>query len=1015
MSVTSASFLSSGNADFVAELYARFRADPTAIDPSWTNFFNELNDDERAILGEMRGASWSPHTRAQIVMGSDAAATPGKPAAHNGATPSTTAASDAETYGIATAPAAATTTAAAPHKVAKAAVATAPTPTAPALDTETLRVATKDSLRALMLIRSYRVLGHMAATLDPLGLMQRAGDSDLDPKNYGFTEADYDRPIFIDGVLGLESATLQQILAVLRASYCGSVGIEFMHIQNAEEKMWLQTRFESASKPYDKAEKLKILERLTAGEGFEKFLQVKFTGVKRFGLEGGEAMIPALEAMIERGAELGLREVVVGMAHRGRLNVLTNILHKPFTAMFAEFQGMSAYPDSVQGSGDVKYHLGTSTDREFAGKKIHLTMNANPSHLEWVNPLVVGRVRAKQQQYSGSHRTSDDARDQVVGLLLHGDAAFAGQGVVAETLMMSELFGYRTGGTLHFVINNQVGFTTSPQYSRSGVYCTDVAKMIQAPVFHVNGDDVEAVVRCAQLAMEYRQKFHRDVVIDMVCYRRHGHNESDEPAFTQPIMYAAIKKQPTTREVYARRLVNEGSFTQTEVEEVNQNFYARLEKDFQAARTYKPNKADWLEGKWSGLEAAPGEDETPETGVDTFVLREVGKAISKIPENFNINPKIAKQMEAKRAMIQSGEGIDWATAEALAFGTLAHEGTPVRLSGQDVGRGTFSHRHSVLYDQVNENRYRPLNNVKEGQAVYEVHDSPLSEAAVLGFDYGFSLAEPHALVCWEGQFGDFANGAQIIIDQFIASSESKWLRMSGIVLLLPHGYEGQGPEHSSCRIERFLQLSAEDNWQVANCTTPANYFHILRRQIRRSYRKPLILATPKSLLRHKSCVSSLIEFGPNTSFQRVIGDPGTKLRPDSKINRVVLCSGKVFYDLIEARDAQNSGDVALIRLEQIYPFPHRELVRELKRYPNAEIIWCQEEPENQGGWTFVDRRIEAVLTELNGKAKRPTYAGRTAAAAPATGSLKRHTKEQTALLETALGAAPTNKGKTANG
>lgn len=963
MSAAQTAFLSSGNADFVAELYARYRQDPKSIDPSWVSFFNDLNDDERAIMGELRGASWSPATSTTIIGSKNPDEAPAKPVKTD----------------------------------AKA----APVPSADAM-----RIAAKDSLRALMLIRSYRVLGHLTANLDPLGIMERIGDVDLDPKNYGFAETDYDRPIFIDGVLGLESATLRQILAILRSAYCGSIGLEFMHIQTPEEKYWLQERMEGGGKIYDKAAKQKIMERLTAGEGLEKFLQVKFTGVKRFGLEGGETMIPALDAMIERGAELGLREVVVGMAHRGRINVLTNILHKPFTAMFAEFQGTSAYPDSVQGSGDVKYHLGTSTDREFAGKSVHLTMNANPSHLEWVNPLVVGRVRAKQQQYSGSHHTSDDARDQVVALLLHGDAAFAGQGIVAETLMLSELFGYRTGGTLHFVINNQVGFTTSPQYSRSGVYCTDVAKMIQAPIFHVNGDDVEAVVRCAELAMEYRQTFHRDVVIDMVCYRRHGHNESDEPAFTQPIMYAAIKKQPTTREVYARQLVEEGSFTAEEVEAINEKFHARLEKDFQAASAYKPNKADWLEGKWAGLEAAPSNEDTIITGVENAVLREVGLAIAKIPENFDVNPKIAKQLDAKRAMIESGDGIDWATAEALAFGTLVLEDTPVRLSGQDVGRGTFSQRHSVVYDQTNENRYRPLNNIKEGQATYEVHDSPLSESAVLGFDYGFSLAEPHALVCWEGQFGDFANGAQIIIDQFIASSESKWLRMSGIVLLLPHGYEGQGPEHSSCRIERFLQLSAEDNWQVANCTTPANYFHILRRQMRRSYRKPLILATPKSLLRHKSCISKLAEFGSKTSFQRVIGDSSATLRAANKISRVVICSGKVYYDLLESRDKQNNDDVAIVRLEQFYPFPHKDLARELARYPNAEVTWCQEEPENQGGWTFVDRRIEGVLTELKGKAKRPVYAGRAPAAAPATGSLKRHNKEQTALLEAALGAAP---------
>lgn len=974
MSVSQTSFLSSGNADFVAELYARYRSNPASVDPSWTAFFNELNDDERAILGELRGASWAPPPGARIVGNHSAEAPAAKTAKPNG-------------------------------RMAASAMPSA----------EELRTATRDSLRALMLIRAHRVLGHMAASLDPLGLMQRAGDTDLDPASYGFTEADLDRTIFIDGVLGLESASLRQILSLLRTTYCGSVGLEFMHIQNQEEKFWLQSRMEDAQAGYDKPAKQKIMERLTAGEGFEKFLQVKFTGVKRFGLEGGEAMIPALDAMIERGAELGLREVVVGMAHRGRLNMLTNILHKPFTAMFAEFQGMSAYPDSVQGSGDVKYHLGTSTDRTFAGQTVHLTMNANPSHLEWVNPLVVGRVRAKQQQYSGGRNTSDEARDQVVGLLIHGDAAFAGQGIVAETLMLSELFGYRTGGTLHFVINNQVGFTTSPQYARSGVYCTDVAKMIQAPIFHVNGDDVEAVVRCAQMAMEYRQRFRRDVVIDMVCYRRHGHNEGDEPAFTQPLMYAAIKKQPTTREVYARRLVAEGSFTAAEIETINKNFHARLEKDFQAASAYKPNKADWLEGKWLGLEAAAPSEELSNSGVPIDLLRKIGQAISRVPGDFDLNPKIAKQLEAKRAMIESGEGVDWGTAEALAFGALLAEGTPVRLSGQDVGRGTFSHRHTVLYDQTTEKRYRPLDNISPDQATYEVHDSPLSEAAVLGFDYGFSLAEPHALVCWEAQFGDFINGAQIIIDQFIASSESKWLRMSGLVLLLPHGYEGQGPEHSSCRIERFLQLCAEDNIQVANCSTPANYFHILRRQMRRSFRKPLILATPKSLLRHKLCVSRLDDMAAGTGFRSVIGETAVNLLPDGKIRRAALCSGKFYYDLLEAREKQKCNDVAIVRLEQFYPFPHKALAAELARYPNAEIIWCQEEPENQGAWTFLDRRIEAVLAETNNKNKRPIYAGREAAAAPATGSLKRHNKEQAALIESILGAAAAASPKLATG
>ncbi len=971
MSLQQQTFLSAANADFVAELYARYRAEPASVDASWAAFFNDLRDDEKVLLGELRGASWAPRPSNKIV-GSTYSDEPAK-----------TPAKGAKTDGKAT--------------EAKA----APAP-------EQLRAATQDSLRALMLIRSHRVRGHLTANLDPLGLMQRAGNAELTPAYYGFTEADMDRPIFIDGVLGFETATLRQIMARLQATYCGTVGVEFMHIQSPEEKHWLQTRVESGAlqSTLSKAQKTKLLQRLMAGEGFEKFLQVKFTGVKRFGLEGGETMIPALEAMIERGAELGLREIVVGMAHRGRLNVLTNILGKSFTAMFAEFQGTSAYPDSVQGSGDVKYHLGTSTDREFAGQTVHLTMNPNPSHLEWVNPVVVGRVRAKQQQFSGSHRTSDDARGQVAALLIHGDAAFAGQGIVPETLMLSELLGYRTGGSLHFVINNQVGFTTSPQYSRSGVYCTDVAKMVQAPILHVNGDDVEAVARCAVLAMEYRQQFNRDVVVDMVCYRRHGHNESDEPAFTQPQMYAAIKQHPTIFEVYSKQLIAEGSITAAEAEAVQKDFMSRMEKDFQAATTYKPNKADWLEGKWQGLEAAQrGEEALVPTGVALKTLQEVGKAISSVPDSFAINPKIAKQLEAKRAMIETGEGLDWATAEALAFGTLLLEDTHVRLSGQDVGRGTFSHRHAVLYDQNTEEKYRPLSNIRPEQAIFEVHDSPLSEAAVLGFDYGFSLAEPHALVCWEGQFGDFVNGAQIIIDQFIASSESKWLRMSGITLLLPHGYEGQGPEHSSCRIERFLQLCAEENWQVANCTTPANYFHILRRQMRRKFRKPLVLATPKSLLRHKLCVSKLAEFGPNTGFLRVIGDTTAGLQQGPRVKRVVLCSGKVYYDLFAAREAQKIDDVAIVRLEQFYPFPHKLLAQELARYPNADIVWCQEEPENQGGWQFVDRRIEAVLTELGGKVKRPVYVGRVPGAAPATGSLKRHNKEQEAIVNQALGAA----------
>ena len=956
MTVEQSSFLYSANADFIAELYQRYAGNPASVDASWRDFFGGLNDDAKAALIEARGASWSP-AHAEKVIANDRGEKPAAKAADgkNVAPPSES--------------------------------------------------ALLDSLRAMALIRAYRSRGHLAANLDPLGLSQRPTYAELDPQSYGFTEADYDRPIFVDGTLGFHQATLREILAKVQSIYCQSIGVEYAHIQNREQTDWLKARMENAeSGPrYDVKAKRHILQRLTAGEAFEKFLATKFVGVKRFGLEGGEAMIPALDAMIARAAQMGLREVVIGMAHRGRLNVLTNTLSKPFTAMFAEFQGIAAYPDSVQGSGDVKYHLGTSVDRDFDGHKVHLTMNANPSHLEWVNPIVTGRVRAKQQQRSGGTATSDESCNQVVSLLLHGDAAFAGQGVVPETLMLSELKGYRTGGTLHFIINNQVGFTTSPQYSRSGVYCSDVAKMIQAPIFHVNGDDVEAVVHVAEIAAEFRQTFHKDAVIDMVCYRRHGHNEGDEPAFTQPIMYRTIKAQPTTREVYSKKLVAEGSLTQAEVDQINSDFVAKLEQDFQAASAYKPNKADWLEGRWQGLEVASGDDRKGDTGVDVAVLKAVGEALAQVPEGFNVNPKIAKQLEAKREMIRSGEGIDWATAEALAFGSLMVEGTPVRLSGQDCGRGTFSQRHSVLYDQSSENRYVLLNAIPGAKATYEVHDSPLSEAAVMGFDYGFSLAEPNTLVCWEGQFGDFANTAQVFIDQFISSSESKWLRMSGLTLLLPHGYEGQGPEHSSARLERYLQMCAEDNMQVANCSTPANYFHILRRQIRRNFRKPLILMTPKSLLRHKACVSSLADMITDSTFHRVIGETSKTIADDKKIRRVVICSGKLYYDLLAARDERKINDIALVRLEQFYPFPDKPLGKELARYAKAEIVWCQEEPRNMGGWHFVDRRIEEVLVDINHRAKRPTYVGRPDSAATATGSLKRHNKEQAQLIDEALG------------
>ena len=951
--------LSGTNADFIAELYSKYRQSPTSVDQSWVTVFDALNDDERSLLASLRGASWSPAPTHRVigVAGTDAIKLPAtKPGATSG------------------------------------------------LSSDQVRQATKDSVRALFIIRSYRIRGHMQANLDPLGLQAQNYHPDLDYKTYGFTDADLDRPIFLDGVMGMETATLRQIMEAVKRTYCGNIGVEYMHIQDPLQKDWIQQRIEEDRNHTDFTllGKKRIYERLVAAEGFERFLDKKFTGTKRFGLEGGEALVPALEQIIKRGGQLGLKEIVFGMAHRGRLNVLTNVMGKSFTAMFSEFQGMSATPDSVQGSGDVKYHLGTSSDREFDGIKIHLSLTANPSHLEAVNPVVLGKVRAKLYQRAGSNELQREHYDQVVGLLIHGDAAFAGQGMIAEGLMMSELKGYTTGGTIHFIINNQIGFTTSPAYARSGVYCTDVAKMIQAPILHVNGDDPEAVVHCARIAIEYRQKFHRDVVVDITCYRRHGHNETDEPAFTQPLMYKKIKVQKTTRELYGEKLVAEGNMIANEPQLVYDGFLAQLEDAHKAASSYKPNKADWLEGRWSGLSTATDDDRRGDTGVSMEMLREVGLAISEKPKNFDLNPKIARQLEAKREMIETGKAVDWAMAEGLAFGTLCVEGTLVRLSGQDVGRGTFSHRHAILHDQSSEARYLPVNHIRPGQARLEVFDSPLSEEGVLGFEYGFSLAEPMGLTLWEGQFGDFVNGAQVIIDQFIASGETKWLRMSGLVMLLPHGFEGQGPEHSSARLERFLQLCAEDNMQVVNCTTPANYFHALRRQMKRNFRKPLIVMSPKSLLRHKLVVSDLTEFGPKSSFHRVIHETATDMAADAKIRRVVLCSGKVYYDLLSTREERKIKDVAILRLEQFYPFPDKALFEMLKRYPKADLVWCQEEPENQGAWWFLDRRLEAVLAKVGSAAKRPLYAGRPAAAAPATGSLKRHNKEQAELIDAAL-------------
>ncbi|MEC7437728.1 MAG: 2-oxoglutarate dehydrogenase E1 component, partial [Pseudomonadota bacterium] len=836
------------------------------------------------------------------------------------------------------------------------------------------------------------------ADLDPLSLENKPLHPELDPATYGFTDEDWDRPIFINYVLGLETATLREIVETLRRTYCGTIGVEFMHIQDPAQKAWIQERIEAIGNRTDftKRGKKAIYERLVDAEEFEKYLHKKYTGTKRFGMDGAEAMIPAIEQILKRGTQLGVGEVVVGMAHRGRLNVLHNVFSKPFRAIISEFLGNPANPENAGGSGDVKYHMGASSDREFDGKTVHLSLSPNPSHLEIVDPVVVGRVRAKQQQ------RNDVERKEVVGILLHGDAAFAGQGVVGETFAFSALRGYRTGGTIHIIVNNQIGFTTSPHYSRSSPYPTDVAKMVMAPIFHVNGDDPEAVVHAARIAIEFRQAFGTDVVLDMFCYRRFGHNEGDEPMFTQPQMYKTIGKHKTTRAIYADKLIAEGIISQKQAQAVVDERIAYLDTEFEAGTSYRPNKADWLEGSWSGMRTAHGVERRGETAVDLDTLRRIGESMTTVPEHMTLNSKLTRIIEARAARIRDGEGLDWATAEHLAFGSLLLEGDPVRLSGQDSCRGTFSQRHAVLVDQANEERYAPLAHLDPEQAVFEVIDSPLSEASVMGFEYGFSQVEPNALVMWEAQFGDFANGAQVVIDQFISSGEAKWLRMNALVLLLPHGYEGQGPEHSSARLERYLQLCAEDNMQVVNCTTPANYFHVLRRQLRRDFRKPLVIMTPKSLLRHKSCVSSLADMGPGTTFHRILDERDTKVK-SGKAKRIIMCSGKVYYDLAAARDEAEMWDTEIIRLEQLYPFPTKALIEVLEQTPKATMVWCQEEPRNMGGWTFARDFIEDAMQTAGAAQHRVIYAGRDAAASPATGTLGRHKREQDKLVADALG------------
>ncbi len=949
------SFLAGNNSEFIKEFYADYISDPNSLPESWRKFFAGLSDDQKLVYEDLKGPSWSPEKK--IKKPSDDLLN---------------------------------------EKLKD--------ETSTELSSKSVKQASKDSVRAIMLIRAFRIRGHLIANLDPLSIQQKEEHPELRPESYGFKKSDYNRKIFLDGVLGLQYADLKQILQILKKTYCSNIGYEFMHMGDPDEKSWIRDRIEGPEKDIKFTEngKKAILNKIIQAEGFEKYLHIKFVGTKRFGLDGGESLIPALEQIIKRGGNLGAKEIKIGMPHRGRLNVLANVMGKPFKAIFSEFFGKSL-STGKDFEGDVKYHLGASSNREFDGNSVHISLTDNPSHLEAVNPVVLGQARAKQFFHK------DKNRKKVIPVLMHGDAAFAGQGIVAECFAMSGLPGHNIGGTIHIIVNNQIGFTTAPRFARSSPYPSDVAKIAQAPIFHVNGDDPEAVVHCAKIATEYRQKFNRDVVIDMVCYRRYGHNEGDEPSFTQPIMYKKIKSHPTTLSIYGKKLSNEHLTSEVELQSEKVKFKVFLENEFQSSKNYK-SELKWFDGAWSRFKPGLGKDKRGVSGVDKNKLIEIGKKISKVPVDFNLHKTLKKILDLRMKAINEGKAIDWSTAESLAFGTLLTEGFSVRLSGQDSGRGTFSQRHAVLRNQDNHQRYIPLNNISGNQKNFEIIDSLLSELAVLGFEFGYSISEPETLVLWEAQFGDFANGAQIIIDQFISSGESKWGRASGLVMLLPHGYEGQGPEHSSARLERFLQLCAGENIQVVNCTTPSNYFHVLRRQMHREFRKPLVVMTPKSLLRHKRCVSNISEFSKKSTFHRVLEDDAySKInnllelkKRDDKITKVVMCSGKIYYDLVEAREKYKNDKVTFVRIEQLYPFPVKTLANIIKRYSKAKFIWCQEEPKNMGAWNTVRNYIDRTLEIVNFGDKSVKYVGRNASSSTATGNFNKHVAQQKEILEKIL-------------
>jgi len=953
------SFLHGSNSPFIKELYLKYLNNPKSIPQSWMEFFNGLNEDQEIIKKEILGPSWAPRKKINLEI----------------------------------------------NKILKDKVLSEESIDNGSLNVESISEKEKEqSVKAIALIRAYRIRGHLIANLDPLGIMERKYLEDLHPADHGFKKEDYNKKIYLGAYMEKGYSTINEILSFFRKIYCSTIGVEYMHISDPIEKIWFRERMEKKENQlkFTETGKKAILNKLIQAEGFEKFLAVKFVGTKRFGIDGGEALIPALEQIIKRGGQLGVKEIKIGQPHRGRLNILANVLQKSYKRMFNEFAGEYA-SFSADSTGDVKYHLGASSNREFDSNLLHISLADNPSHLEAINPVVLGQTRAKQFFHK------DKERKKVVPILIHGDAAFAGQGVVAECFAMSGLPGHNTGGTIHIIVNNQIGFTTNPRFARSSPYPSDLAKMVDAPILHVNGDDPEAVVHTARIATEFRQKFNRDVVIDMICYRRFGHNEGDEPMFTQPMMYKKIKQHPTALNIYAKKLIKEGTITQEEFNTMKAKFKNLLEEQFKTAKEYKP-KMEWYEGVWSRYKPEKGKDKRGITGVSLDKIKKIGEKITYIPNNFNAHPTIKKIFENKKKMFLTGKGFDWATAEQLAFATLLDEGYPVRLCGQDSGRGTFSQRHSVLRDQTDNTYYTPLNNISKKQKRYEVIDSLLSEMAVLGFEYGYALSEPTTLVVWEAQFGDFVNGAQIIIDQFITSAERKWARANGLVMLLPHGYEGQGPEHSSARLERFLQLCAQENIQVINCTTPANYFHALRRQIHRDFRKPLIIMTPKSLLRNKRCTSNIEDFTKKNTFHRVLNDHADfkeygliKLKKDEKIKKVIICSGKIYFDLLEAREKMKNNEIFIIRLEQLYPFPVKTLARELKRFrKKAEFYWCQEEPQNMGAWNSARNYIQWSLNYIKADNKEVKYIGRKPAASPATGYLKKHLAQQKEILHKVL-------------